>query len=60
MNVYACMHVCVCLCVCECVCVCVFVCVLVHKQMFYIRMNLRMLQHSHSNVYIMQQYGVFW
>ena len=23
-----------------------YVCILVHKQMFYIRMNLRMLQHS--------------
>ena len=38
------MHACVCVCV---LYICVqYVCVLVHKRMFYIRTNLRMLQHS--------------
>ena len=34
---------------------------LVHKRMFYIRMNLRMLQHSNAKCNIrMQQNDVFW
>ena len=64
-------------CVCVCVCVCVYEHVntyihthtymytVVHKRMFYIRTNLRMLQHSNVECNIrmfniMQQNNVFW